>query len=202
MRVVILDYGLGNLRSVYKAFKYIGIEPVMSHAPKDLYSSDKIILPGVGHFSRGMHNLRVSGFQEVLEELVLKERVPILGICLGMQLMTSFSEEGNCEGLSWVQGITRKFAFSDLKVPHMGWNNLKTIKPNPILSGIDITDYFYFVHSYYVSCHDSLTVMTETEYGHEFVSGFNEGNIFGVQFHPEKSHEAGLQLLNNFVRLI
>lgn len=202
MEVAVVDYGLGNLRSVYKALKWIGVNAIIVNRPEELYTKDKIILPGVGHFAKGMHNLRVSGFQEVLEKLVLKESVPILGICLGMQLMTSFSEEGNCEGLAWMQGITRKFDFSDLKVPHMGWNNLKTINPNPILSGIDISDYFYFVHSYYVSCNDSFSVLTETEYGYNFVSGFNKGNIYGVQFHPEKSHDAGLELLNNFVRLI
>lgn len=196
--ITIIDYGMGNLRSVQKAFQHINIEAVSSSDPATVAKADKLLLPGVGHFANGMKRLKETGLLEVLNQKVLIEKTPVLGICLGMQLMTSHSEEGDVEGLNWVSARTRKFRSEGLKIPHMGWNNVHVAKPALIAEGINDSNMFYFVHSYYVSCEQSNDVLFETTYGDTFVSGFQKENITGVQFHPEKSYKSGFTLLKNF----
>jgi glutamine amidotransferase len=201
---VIIDYGMGNLRSVEKAFKRLGAEVEISSNIETIASAQKLILPGVGYFKTGMQNLYERGLVEVLNQRVLKDKVPILGICLGMQLFTSHSEEGNAEGLGWIDAQTVKFNFSDtqnnlLKVPHIGWNSISWNVSHPLLDNIEQNEHFYFVHSYYVKASNSKNVLCSTEYGISFHSSLVKENILGVQFHPEKSHNSGMQLLKNFI---
>ena len=198
--ITVIDYGMGNLRSVQKAFERIRVPVKISANVDEIIKADKLVLPGVGHFQQGIINLTERGLFRALNEVVLERKKPILGICLGMQLMTEFSEEGNCEGFGWIKAKTKKFSFqgNGLKIPHMGWNNFSLINGNSLLEGINIDTFFYFVHSYYVSCSDENDILTETYYGNKFVSSFNKENIYGCQFHPEKSHDSGLSLLKNF----
>lgn len=199
----IVDYHMGNLRSVQKAFDRIGIPSRITADPIKIQTARKLVLPGVGHFSRAMDIIKSTGLSDALKQAVLVNKTPILGICLGMQLMTEFSEEGNADGFGWIKGRTSKLSFSDsnavLKIPHMGWNRLLPKKQNKLLNGISTEDYFYFVHSYFVTCNDSENVLAQTEYGATFVSAFQHDHVFGCQFHPEKSHDAGLKILQNFV---
>ncbi len=203
VNILIIDYGMGNLRSVEKAFFRLGITPKISSCHHDILNADKLILPGVGHFKNGMLNLRVMGLIGPLNEAVLIRKIPILGICLGMQLMTEFSEEGNCEGLKWIKAKTVKFSFNSmkLKIPHIGWNRLNLLRGNDLLKNINSNDLFYFIHSYYVKCENKNDILTTTYYGIDFVSSFNNQNIFGCQFHPEKSHSKGLEILKKFINL-
>lgn len=201
--IIVIDYGLGNLRSVQKAFNRIGIDCKVSNNPSEVLKASKLLLPGVGHFSNGMAKLRENSFTEVLGEAVLVKKTPILGICLGMQLMTSYSEEGNEKGLGWLGASTLRFnqSVQQLKIPHMGWNNLDIKDATPLFKGISEKDLFYFVHSYYVNCNNQNDVAAKTSYGNTFDSSFQHENIFGCQFHPEKSHDAGLKILKNFSNL-
>lgn len=189
---------MGNLRSVQKAFERLGTEAKISNDPLELAKSDKIVLPGVGYFSHGMGKLINIGFVDALKEAVMIKKKPILGICLGMQLLTEHSDEGDADGLGFIEGSTKKFQESNLKIPHMGWNSLKIKSNNSILNDIDENALFYFVHSYYVTCKNENDILSFTTYGTRFVSSFQKGNIFGCQFHPEKSHDTGLKLLKNF----
>lgn len=201
--ITIVDYGMGNLRSVQKAFERVGVQVKITGIADEILSSDKIVLPGVGHFEKGVSNLKERGLFKALNEAVLTKKIPIIGICLGMQLMTEFSEEGNCKGFGWIKGKTQKFRFkgNGLKIPHMGWNNLIITRTDSLYDGITSDNFFYFVHSYYVSCDEENNILAETNYSNNFVSSFQKGNIFGCQFHPEKSHDAGLKVLSNFVKL-
>jgi glutamine amidotransferase len=183
---------------VQKAFDRLVVKAFFIQEPKEIDKADKIILPGVGHFATGIQQLKSTGFYESIMEFVISKRKPILGICLGMQLLTDYSEEGNASGLGLVGGITQRFSLGSLKIPHMGWNNLIAIKNNVLLSGIDANALFYFVHSYYVTCVRSEDIIAETLYGISFASLFQKENVFGCQFHPEKSHDAGLSILKNF----
>jgi len=198
--VVIIDYGMGNLRSVQKAFERIKVPVKVSSNTADILSADKLVLPGVGNFEKGMNNLKERNISEALNQAVLINRKPILGICLGMQLMTEFSEEGNCDGLGWIDARTQKFVFQsgELKIPHMGWNNLFINNFDSICKEVKSDHFFYFVHSYFITCKDESNIISETIYGIKFVSSFRKDNIYGCQFHPEKSHDAGLLLLRNF----
>lgn len=201
--VFIIDYGMGNLRSVQKALERMGVKCVISSNPEEILRADKLILPGVGHFKKGMENLKNMNLLDSLNKAVLDSRISILGICLGMQLMTKFSEEGNCAGLDWINAKTSKFDFHNnkFKIPHMGWNNLFIKNNTTLLRNINENDFFYFVHSYNISCENENEVLAKTNYGYDFVSVFQKDNIFGCQFHPEKSHEAGLRILKNFIDL-
>lgn len=203
MKVVIVDYGMGNLRSVEKAFRRLGIDSVISSDSSEILSADKLVLPGVGHFNRGMQNIKERKIFDVLYESVLIKKKQILGICLGMQLMTEYSEEGDCEGLGWIKAKTVKFSFNNnnLKIPHMGWNNLDIQNDISLLKNITGEDSFYFVHSYYVNCENEENVLAKTNYNTKFVSAFYSDNIFGCQFHPEKSHDKGLEIIKNFTEL-
>lgn len=201
MRIAIVDYGAGNPLSVQNMLRKIGVESFISHSPKELAEANKFILPGVGSFDPGMKQLMDKGLVPVLHELILEQRRPILGICLGMQLMTNGSEEGELPGLGWVDAETLKFSFHPsqcLRIPHMGWNLAIAEKPNNLFGENDSEERFYFVHSYHVSCHDKCDVLTETSYGIQFTSAFQKENIVGVQFHPEKSHRFGFHLLKKF----
>ena len=199
--ITIIDYGLGNLRSIQKAFEILQIPVKISSNADEILKAEKLILPGVGHFEKGINNLQNSGLFSTLNEAVSVKEISILGICLGMQLMTEYSEEGNVEGFGWIKGKTKKFSFksNELKIPHMGWNNLTFRKNDPFYDGIDRDDFFYFVHSYYVSCDDEFDILSETNYGNNFVSSFRKNNIYGCQFHPEKSYRSGLTIIKNFV---
>jgi glutamine amidotransferase len=202
--IAIIDYGMGNLRSVLKKFENLKIEAQITGDLKEIEKADKLILPGVGHFANGVKNLKEKGIWEVLNEKVLVKQTPILGICLGMQLMAGFSEEGNCEGLNWFDSKVVKFRINNTlqyKVPHMGWNQL-TVERECLLSKmISESDTFYFVHSFHIICNNKEDIIFSTDYEYKFTSAINKGNIWGVQFHPEKSHIAGEQMLNNFYLL-
>jgi glutamine amidotransferase len=201
--IQVVDYKMGNLRSVQKAFERIGIPSKITADPDEVLKARKLVLPGVGHFSRAMDILKSTGLAEALNQAVMVEKTPILGICLGMQLMTDFSEEGTCEGFGWIKGRTSRFRFADsvLKIPHMGWNRLSLKRQSSLMQGVSTKDYFYFVHSYFVTCENPENVIAESEYGNTFVSAFQHENVFGCQFHPEKSHGAGQKILLNFAML-
>ena len=204
-KIVIVDYGMGNIGSIQNMLKYLGADSIVTSDKKEIENAEKLILPGVGHFKSAMDNINKLGIKEILSYKVLEEKKPILGICLGMQLMCSFSEEGGVKGLSYIDSLVKKFNFLDdneLKVPHMGWNKVKLINNQSQLFKKSLEgSKFYFVHSYYVKCNESSNVLTKTDYGLNFDSSFENGNIFGVQFHPEKSHRYGINLFNNFLKI-
>ena len=203
-KAVIIDYGLGNHFSVHKKLTRLGYDVVTSNDSEIIKQSDKIILPGVGHFGKAMETLNQSNLTTVLNEEVLQKKKPILGICLGMQLMASYGEEGKNEGLNWFDATVERFQITDnlkYKVPHTGWNQIDVSKESRLLQGIDNLAEFYFVHAYHFNCKNESDVLCETSYELEFASAVERENIFGVQFHPEKSHDVGLQLLKNFIEL-
>ena len=197
--IAILDYGIGNLKSIYNMLKKVGVESIITSDIKEIKSADKYILPGVGSFDFGINNLKRSLFFETLEEEVLESKKPILGICLGMQLLTKSSEEGKEKGLGWIDADTKKFDLEDksLAIPHMGWNIVNPIVKNNLFKDVDNNRY-YFVHSYYVFCNNNTNVLATAYYGEEFTCSIQRDNIYGVQFHPEKSHKFGMKLLKNF----
>lgn len=201
--IVVVDYGMGNLRSVQKAFERLGLSALITNELDKIGNATKIILPGVGHFAHGMQNLNKSGISDVLKKEVLINKKPILGICLGMQLLTGFSEEGNIDGLGFIEARTLRFPLmtNEYKIPHMGWNDISPVNVSPLTSQIDRKSQMYFVHSYYVKCKNEADVLFRTDYGISFDSGFSNENIIGFQFHPEKSHKPGLQLIANFSKL-
>ena len=199
--IAIIDYKMGNLRSVEKAFHKIGANVVITNDHKVIENADKILLPGVGAFREGMENLKQLGLIELLNKAIIENRKIFLGICLGMQLIGSKSYEiEETAGLKWINGDVVKFNAESLKVPHVGWNNIKFTKSNALFKNIpDQTD-FYFVHSYYFKS-ETQYATSLTDYGVDFVSSVNKENIFGCQFHPEKSQKFGLEILKNFVNL-
>lgn len=202
MKVAVVDYGMGNIGSICNMLKFIGTSHVVSSDPRELEDCDKIVLPGVGHFDLAMQNLERRNLVQPLQDLALDRKKPILGICLGMQLMCSESEEGARKGLGYIDAKVRKFAppaDSGLKVPHMGWSEVDFQKQTAVSDQLGKTARFYFVHSYYVMCEDPADIWGTTNYGQRFVSAFVRDNIAGVQFHPEKSHRYGIQLFRNFV---
>lgn len=198
----IIDYGLGNLVSVKNMLRKLGIESVITDDVNVIADSKKIILPGVGAFDNGMNLIREKGLSEVLNKKVLQDKIPVLGICLGMQLLTKCSEEGKENGLGWVDAQTVRFDFPDktLKIPHMGWDYLSVKKENKLIS-VGEKKRFYFVHSYYVKCNNQEDVIATCNYGSEFTCMINHGNIYGAQFHPEKSLKFGMEILTNFAKI-
>ncbi|ECP7274824.1 imidazole glycerol phosphate synthase subunit HisH [Campylobacter jejuni] len=200
--IALIDYKAGNLNSVAKAFEKIGAKNFIAQDPKDLQKADKLLLPGVGSFKEAMKNLKELGFIEALKEQVLVQKKPILGICLGMQLFLEKGYEGGvCDGLGFIEGEVVKFEEDlNLKIPHMGWNELEILKQDPLYQSIGNKSDFYFVHSFYVKCKDEF-VSAKTQYGHKFVASLQKDHIFATQFHPEKSQNLGLKLLENFIRL-
>lgn len=201
--IAIINYGLGNLSSILNMHKRLGIDAVISNNFDELQNADKLILPGVGHFDKGMQNLNNSGLTDLLNQLVQKGK-PILGICLGAQLMTRRSEEGSEKGLGWVSADTVRFNFNgntSLKVPHMGWADLQIARNSPLWQQLPAEPRFYFVHTYHFRF-DTNDAMTATAlYGYEFACAFQQNNVYGVQFHPEKSHKFGMKVLENFAAL-
>lgn len=202
--IMIVDYGMGNLGSVFNMFKRIGAESAIVNDPAVLEQADKILLPGVGAFDAAMDRINDSGFREVLDRQVLQHKTPVLGICLGMQLLSDGSEEGNTKGLGWIPADTLKFSFADtpsLKIPHIGWNEVEEKNASPITCNLPADPRFYFVHSYHVKCRDDENVVSTSEYGISFHSIIQKDNIYGAQFHPEKSHKYGMKFLENFASL-
>ena len=199
--ITIIDYGMGNLGSIKNMLKRIGAECQISSNARDILDSDKLILPGVGHFDKAMRNLRESGLAAALDEAVIQHRTPIRGICLGQQLMTRGSEEGDQPGFGWIPAEVRRFdpeSDQDLLVPHMGWNTIKTSLPSPILDDCYPDSRYYFVHSFKVHCDSAENILAVTDYGGTFHSAIIKDHILGVQFHPEKSHKYGYRLMQNF----
>jgi glutamine amidotransferase len=205
MMLTIVDYGMGNLRSVQNAVAYLGGVASVSSDPSVIAASDKLILPGVGSFRRAMENIRARGLVDPLSEAVLGKKVPLLGICLGMQLMaTRGQEDGGSEGLGWIEGEVIPFKFSDpaVRIPHIGFNAAWTAMPtSPVFGDLRIPTDFYFVHGYHLRCNSEASVALWCDYHGRFCAGVERGNVFGTQFHPEKSQANGLALLGKFLRL-
>lgn len=203
-KVVIVDYGTGNLNSVKKTMDRLEVECIVSSDPKDITGSRKIILPGVGHFGRAMSKLNELNLLDALHEAVLVKKTPVLGICLGMQLMAGRSEEGDFKGLGWIDAEVVRFDVADKvkhKIPHIGWNRISIKKRSLLMNDISDASEFYFLHSFYLKINNQSDVLNETLYDFNYSSAVEKDNIFGVQYHPEKSHDAGLQLLKNFAKL-
>jgi imidazole glycerol-phosphate synthase subunit HisH len=202
--IVIVDYGLGNLRSIQNMLRRVGAPSVITSDPAAIAKAEKLILPGVGHFKYGMDCLRERGLIEPLNRRVLGDRIPTLGICLGAQLIGRHSQEGDAEGLGWVPIDTVAFDRSRLgpkdRVPHMGWADTRHTG-HPLFAGQAEPPRFYYVHSFHMVCDDPATAICTAHHGYEFTSGVARGNVMGVQFHPEKSHLFGLQLLKTFAAM-
>jgi len=201
--IVVVDYGMGNLRSVSKALEHAGANVKVSDSPKDLKEAKGIVLPGVGAFKDAVRNLKEKSLWEGIVEEV-KRGKPFLGICLGLQLLFEKSYEfGETEGFGFIKGEVVRFSLpEEFKIPHMGWNQVYKKKESSLLDGIGEGEFFYFVHSYFVKPKEESSVLTTTDYGIEFTSAVERENVFGVQFHPEKSQRAGLKLLENFIRIV
>ena len=200
--IAIIDYGMGNLGSVLNMLKKIGAAAKVTSDFEEIMRAQKILLPGVGAFDTAMGKINSSQLREVLERKALKENVPTLGICLGMQLLTNGSEEGSLPGLGWVPGFTSRIPASPgVKVPHMGWNSVTATRESPLTKNLPADARFYFVHSYAVHVRDKEDSVLQTTHGITFDAAIQRGNIFGAQFHPEKSHRFGMHLLRNFADL-
>ncbi|QIL39208.1 imidazole glycerol phosphate synthase subunit HisH [Pedobacter sp. HDW13] len=203
--IAIIDYGVGNIRAFANIYKKLGVDFKIAKTAKDLEDTEKLILPGVGAFDHAMDELNASGMRETLDDLVLNKKKPVVGICVGMQMLAKSSDEGIAPGLGWIDGEVKKFDESLIKfkthLPHMGWNDIRPLKTNKLLIGLEEKAKFYFLHSYYFHCNHLEDSIAEADYGIEFSCAVNKENVYGVQFHPEKSHEFGIQLLKNFSEL-
>ena len=204
--IVVVDYGMGNVGSIANMLKRVGADALVSSQAHDIERAQKLILPGVGAFDSAMERINGSGLRAALDRRVVADKVPVLGICLGMQLLTHTSEEGELPGLGWIAARTVAFrgrVDPRLKSPHMGWNLVVLHTPSSLTNGFDtlLEPRFYFVHSYFIECDDSSVGILRTTYGVTYDSAIQRGNIYGVQFHPEKSHRFGMRLLENFAKL-
>jgi glutamine amidotransferase len=202
--VAVVDYGMGNLHSVKRKLDRIGVHPQVTSDPQEVLRADKLLLPGVGHFGKAMEHLETLGLVPALRDAVIVRKTPILGICLGMQLFARHSQEGDAEGLGWIDADVVRFTIDDtrrFKVPQMGWNGVRVARSHELLEGVTEETEFYFVHAYHLVCRDSADVVCDTDYGYPFTSVVQRDNLYGVQFHPEKSHDAGEGLLRNFLSL-
>ncbi len=203
--IVIVDYGVGNLSSIQNMLKKAGVDSVISANREVLSGANKLILPGVGAFDTCAEKLQQSGLRELLNEKALVRKTPVLGVCVGMQLLTEGSEEGKLPGLGWIKGnivrFRRESMADGLKIPHMGWTDVSLAKPSRLFEGMHEEPRFYFVHSYHASLRNQDDVLLKATYGYEFAAALEHENIMGVQFHPEKSHKFGLKLLANFANL-
>ena len=200
----IVDYRMGNLNSVKKKLDKLKTTVSITSNPRDIVKADKIILVGVGHFAQAMKNIKELDLLDALNEIAIVKKKPVLGICLGMQLMAKDSEEGKTEGLGWLDANVRKMQVDDtlkFKIPHTGWNKIIQSKKSHLMKGIPESSEFYFVHSYYLNPNETSNTLNETEYSFKFTSAIEKDNIFGVQYHPEKSHDVGEVLLKNFISL-
>ena len=200
--ISIVDYGLGNILAFTNIYKRLNIPVRVVSSSAELETAERIILPGVGSFDWAMSRLNESGMRETLDSLVLKKRVPVIGICVGMQMMAKRSDEGQLDGLGWIDAKVKRFDESTFTqsthLPHMGWNDVVPVMSHPLLEGLETDAQFYFLHSYYFSETNSDQVLAQTDYNGLYTSGIHSDNIFGVQFHPEKSHHWGVRLLKNF----
>ncbi len=203
--VTIIDYGVGNLNSIKNMLKKIGVDSIISSQSGDIESADKLILPGIGSFEYGMKKLRGAEYYDILQQKVLQNKTPILGVCLGAQLLLNGSEEGeHVDGLGWIAGKAVRFDQSkmaeDFKVPHMGWNELQVKKESRLFTDMYPDQRYYFVHSYHMVCDQQADVLAESNYSYNFVAAVEKQNVMGVQFHPEKSHKFGMKLYENFIK--
>jgi glutamine amidotransferase len=203
--ITIVDYGLGNISAFLNVYRRSNIDAKTAKTPAELEGATKIILPGVGSFDHAMEELQRSGMRETLDDLVLNRRVPALGICVGMQMLARSSDEGSLPGLGWIAGDVRRLGslMTDhpLPLPHMGWNDVRVVSTNPLFDQLDEGSRFYFLHSYYFACDRPDDALAVASYGREFACAVHAANIYGVQFHPEKSHRWGTRLLQNFASL-
>ena len=204
MMIAIPLLPIGNSASIVRMVAKAGGDAQLIASPSELRHADRIILAGVGAFDKGMVSLRERGWPDALQEAVFQHHIPILGICLGMQMMCKFSDEGSRPGLGWIDADVKRFCLPEntaLKIPHMGWNTVKVVKPNPLISVSGEEQRYYFVHSFHVTCHHPEDVMATTHHGCDVIAAFCRGNIYGVQFHPEKSHRFGMVLFEKFLAL-
>lgn len=205
--ITIVDYGLGNIRAFQNVYKRLNVEIKLASSVADLSSASKIILPGVGAFDHAMEMLNQSGMRDCLDNMVLVHKVPVIGICVGMQMMANSSDEGVSQGLGWIDGVVTSLDSSrainsiDLPLPHMGWNNIEAKQDSVLFKDLDAQKNFYFLHSYYFQCNNSSNVLATSNYGFDFACVVNKENIYGIQCHPEKSHHNGVALLKNFAEL-
>jgi imidazole glycerol-phosphate synthase subunit HisH len=203
--ITIVNYGSGNIQAIRNIYKKLNIEVAIADTPESLDHATKLILPGVGAFDKTMRQLIDSGLKSKLDNLVLEKQVPVLGICVGMQILSNGSEEGELPGLGWIEGQVKMFDVSKFThkphIPHMGWNTVKPTVDHPLFNNLDEQQGFYFLHSYYFECTHAKNFLAATEYSGSFASAIYNGNIFGMQFHPEKSHHNGIQLLKNYADL-
>jgi glutamine amidotransferase len=203
--ITIVDYGLGNVRAFLNAYKRLNIEAAAASSAGELKTASKVILPGVGAFDHAMQLLDGSGMRNVLDDLVLADRVPVLGVCVGMQILARSSDEGRLRGLGWIQGEVKRLGCSDagkaVVLPHMGWNDVRPVGASKLFEELESDARFYFLHSYYLRCDRDADVLAVCDYSLPFSCAVNHANIYGVQFHPEKSHRFGTRLLQNFAEL-
>lgn len=203
--ITIIDYGSGNIRAIANIYERLKVDYKIARTPEEVNGAKKIFLPGVGAFDETIAKLDSIGFRAVLDKEVLENKVPIIGICVGMQILAESSEEGSLQGLGYIKGRVKKIDATLLpqkpKLPHLGWNSIEIKRESPLLTDIDPLKGFYFLHSYYFECTHEEDILTCTHYGKEFSSAVNRENVFGIQFHPEKSHSNGVNLLHNFAKL-
>lgn len=203
--ITIIDYGSGNIKAIANIYEKLKVEFTIASIPEQVVGAKKIFLPGVGAFDETISKLDSTGFRKVLDKEVLENKVPIMGICVGMQILADSSEEGTCKGLGYIKGKVKKIDATAIhhkpKLPHLGWNSIEIVKNNELLQEIDPVFGFYFLHTYYFECEDQNNVLATTNYGATFASAVHRENVFGIQFHPEKSHHNGVTLLHNFANL-
>jgi len=203
--ITIIDFGVGNIKAFYNIFKKLSVEVKIAQKPEDLLGSSKLILPGVGHFDYAMKRFSESGMLNIVDDMVLNKNLPILGICVGMQMLAKSSEEGKLPGLGWIDATVKKIDVNLLtqstRLPHMGWNDVTVKNKNLLLSNLDSNSRFYFLHSYFFEPKFENDLIAYSNYGKNFTCVVNHKNIYGVQFHPEKSHHFGIQLLQNFANI-